>query len=464
MNYITSTIITNDTDYANIKNNIIYKCKNVPLVITNITQKEAYEINRTRYLSNVLKPCNYRFSVIDDIELLPPEQQFQLFGEGKNIHPTIHNLLKYNYVIDFIKDNYNVIPTGKDNTIVILDTGINTDHEAFQPGYKYKLTEEIEVAIQPEQITARTLLNDNEGVEDIMPSGGHGTPVTYIALSFAPESRIISYRVTKRINNNIMAEDIDIVRALDSAVTDINEDKDKSNVGVINISLGGPDTQADIIKDFIQLSVQQYPWIVYSVAAGNSGPAPRTIETPASSPSAVAIGSCNTEFIVSEFSSRGPNKQNYIKPEFVLPGESLIAASADDNDSYKAKTGTSFSTPIFSGGISLAISSFIEAVPPIKQYMQEIKEARLNITQILNNIGPKMTIKPVIAGANLYGKDNNYGYGIIMGDLTARQLGLAIRQISEPTIPFMNMLFSTALFTTLIPVIKNIQTNTNNNK
>jgi subtilisin family serine protease len=87
------------------------------------------------------------------------------------------------------------------------------------------------------------------------------------------------------------------------------------------------------------------------VAAGNEGPSPRTLGTPADARGIVAVGATDSLGAVTSFSSRGPTADGRIKPEVVGPGLGIIVAVPPT--SIGQLSGTSFATPLVAGVAAL---------------------------------------------------------------------------------------------------------------
>ena len=158
--------------------------------------------------------------------------------------------------------------TGDGIKIGVIDTGINIEHPDF---------------FNSEE-TSR-FLNGYDFVDnDTIPrdTNGHGTQVAGIIgangqlKGIAPGAEIFSYRVSS--DGESVPSDL-IIKAINQAV----EDK----VDIINISLGVNMTHNKIDRA-VNNAIKQ--GIVVVAAAGNSGPDPSTIGSPAKNPNAITVG------------------------------------------------------------------------------------------------------------------------------------------------------------------------------
>lgn len=135
--------------------------------------------------------------------------------------------------------------------------------------------------------------------------------------------------------------------------------------------------------------------IVTIFSAGNEGPEPKTLRSPAdraSSPlNAFAVGAVNISSVIADFSSRGPSScdNNQIKPEIVAPGVSI--RSCDKDGGFKLMSGTSMAAPYIAAAVAL-IRQYNPDVTP-----DEIKNALILSATDLGNSG----------------EDNAYGHGLV---------------------------------------------------
>jgi serine protease AprX len=112
--------------------------------------------------------------------------------------------------------------------------------------------------------------------------------------------------------------------------------------------------------------------IVVVSAGGNSGPEYSTIMSPGASRKIITVGSLdsNDEYKVADFSSRGPALKNY-KPDIVVPGVDIISTNVFGKDKkfYTKMTGTSVSTPMVAGVVSLLLKINPNYTPDQIKYM-----------------------------------------------------------------------------------------------
>lgn len=114
--------------------------------------------------------------------------------------------------------------------------------------------------------------------------------------------------------------------------------------------------------------------IVVVSAGGNSGPDVETIMSPGASRKIITVGSFEQDedgnLKVADFSSRGP-ALGYYKPDMIVPGVDIISTNLFNNDKnfYTKMTGTSVSTPIVAGVVSLLLKINPNYTPNQIKYM-----------------------------------------------------------------------------------------------
>jgi subtilisin family serine protease len=98
-------------------------------------------------------------------------------------------------------------------------------------------------------------------------------------------------------------------------------------------------------------------------AAGNYGGSVYNIGHPSGAKNALTVGSCGNgtqSNAVSDFSSRGPCRDERIKPNLLAPGQDVATADGHGPHAYAGFNGTSFSAPAASGALMLLRQYFAE--------------------------------------------------------------------------------------------------------
>ncbi len=143
------------------------------------------------------------------------------------------------------------------------------------------------------------------------------------------------------------------------------------------------------------IDVVEAAGIVTIFAAGNEGPDPMSLRSPADQATtpinALAVGAVDINKQVANFSSRGPSScdQSEIKPEVMAPGVSVRSSQRDGGYSYMS--GTSMAAPYVAGLVALMRQYNPDAT------VEQIKYALLQATE---DLGP-------------VGEDNTYGHGLV---------------------------------------------------
>jgi len=183
---------------------------------------------------------------------------------------------------------------------------------------------------------------------------------------------------------------------------------------VISMSLGSEYTEIPVeeIPECRAIEMLSQQGIITVVANGNSGPAERTVGSPANSPHALSIGAVSyPDGVIADFSSRGPTAENQIKPDCVAPGVDILSSTATlslidnmqfmDGPRLAAISGTSMATPHVAGLVALAL-------------------------QYSRSIGKNLTLQGIKEALSLYGdqpeKGNDYGWGLITYPLLKRYI------------------------------------------
>ncbi len=229
------------------------------------------------------------------------------------------------------------VPVGGNGVVVaVLDTGVEVAHA--------DLSRRI---VACKDFTSSKVPFADDACDD---RNGHGTHVAGIIaadggqdsrgiLGVAPEAQLMAFKVCD-VEGVCFADDVAV--AIRTAVDD--------GAHIITMSVG-----VDVRDGFLEeaLSYAKDKQVLVVAAAGNDGPYAGSIDYPAAYPSVVSVGAVDSDFVVSEWSSRGSNlrtKSRVIEEkdlEFVAPGVNIESTWKDGG--YAILSGTSMAAPHIAG-------------------------------------------------------------------------------------------------------------------
>lgn len=241
---------------------------------------------------------------------------------------------------------------GTGTKVAVLDTGIDATHpdlagkviasESFVPG------------------------------ESVVDGNGHGTHVAATIVGsgaasggthkgVAPGAKLV---VGKVLSNGGEGLDSWIIDAMEWAAVDQDSD-------IISMSLGGGLSDGtDLMSAAVDVFTLTYG-ALFVIAAGNSGPAEKTVSSPGAAATALTVGAVDKDNRLANFSSRGPLPNNFrIKPEITAPGVGIVAARAAGtamgtpvDDHYTSANGTSMATPHVAGAAAIVAQQYPDWTP-----------------------------------------------------------------------------------------------------
>jgi len=265
-----------------------------------------------------------------------------------------------------------------DIVIAIIDTGIDPGHVDLDEG---------------KIIGWKDFVNNRAEPYD---DHGHGTHCASIAAGtgegnsaykgVAPAAALVGVKV---LNSQGSGTASNVVSGINWAV----DNNATYGIEILSCSFGtsGSSDGTDSVSQACNNAVDK--GLVVSVAAGNSGPAKYTIGSPGAAEKVITVGSIadvsHKGFFLNSWSSRGPTKDDRIKPDVCGPGYLIMAAKYNTKNEYVEKSGTSMSTPFVAGTVAL----MLDANPS------------LNPTEVKN------TIASTSIDWGPSGKDIDYGWG-----------------------------------------------------
>ena len=261
--------------------------------------------------------------------------------------------------------------TGKGVGVAVVDSGVHPHPD---------LAGRIVAAVD---FTSAVPTTSNVPLTDL---GGHGTHVAGLIAGdgkssdgvytgVAPQANIIDVRV---IDANGNSNTSIVLRGLQWVLAN----KATYNIKVVNLSLGSH-VSASYKNDVLATAAEVliFSGITVVVSAGNTGPGPETITSPANDPYVITVGAADvngtaslTDDLMATFSSRGRTKIDRVaKPDLVAPGrkvvslnspgsslstqfpERLVTTGSGSSSKYFTLSGTSMAAPMVAGTVALML-------------------------------------------------------------------------------------------------------------
>jgi serine protease AprX len=249
--------------------------------------------------------------------------------------------------------------TGKGIKVAIVDTGIDSTH----PDFAGRIVAKIDYSGEGGED------NNGHGTHVASTIGGSGAASNGKYKGVAPECLLYAAKVLGGDGSGSFSA---VMGGIEWAV--------QQGAQVINLSLGtssncdGTDALAMMCDAAVQAGV------CVCVAAGNAGPGPGTIGSPACARLVLTVGATDKFDEIASFSSRGPSVDGRIKPDICFPGVHITAARAREarigtpapEQGYSILSGTSMATPHAAGACAL----LLEANPGYTP--QQVKDTLMN--------------------------------------------------------------------------------------
>ncbi|MEF9883518.1 S8 family peptidase [Streptomyces sp. P9-A4] len=225
--------------------------------------------------------------------------------------------------------------------VAVLDTGVDATH----PDLADRIVESR--SFVPGE-TARDGHGHGTHVASTILGSGAGSGGKYRGV--APGAKLL---VGKVLDDGGSGSESGIIEGMDWAA--------HSGAKVVSMSLGGGEGADG--TDPMALAVNELTaktGVLFTIAAGNSGPGARTVGTPGAAAAALTVGAVDSADAVASFSSRGPRGDGGLKPEITAPGVRIVAARAAGTtmgtpvgDLYTTASGTSMATPHVAGAAAI---------------------------------------------------------------------------------------------------------------
>lgn len=364
------------------------------IVFVDLTDHQAASLAQTLHISSVR-------------EVRPYEVGLPLEPESAPQGLTVESLAVATQFAQ-VRDHFSPPLTGVGARVALIDSGLSP-HETIGDAVIYE--------------------KDYSGAGNTLDEFNHGTGVASMLLGIAPGVKLLNCRVLDATGKCSVEP---VVLAIEDMIDLVMTD-DTRYPTILNLSIGTPDTgdPHDPLKMACEAAVnlgrpEALPGphqLIIIAAAGNDGPAPGTVISPASDSLVVAVGAIQTsDATVCDWSSRGPTKDWRVKPDGVFYGQDITLASADSPSAYKVRTGTSFAAPAIAGVIALAVEMgwrMMGNPTPVPGGQATITPQPSMTVSDLFDLASRVGVKPQGAPS---GKDNAYGYGLPFGTLVEQAL------------------------------------------
>ncbi len=237
--------------------------------------------------------------------------------------------------------------------IAILDTGFETEHDAFAAA---------SVIAQRDFVSNDSVVR-NEPL-DMLRASQHGTAIWSLLaaslpneiIGIAPDAEYILAK-TEDVRSQTRVEEDNYVAALEWA------DSLGANVVISGLSYlqfdGGfsysfTDLNGDVAVTTVAADAAAARGIVVVTGVGDRGAQGfRSLSTPADGDSVIAVGAEDSLGVLQSFSSRGPTFDGRLKPDLTAPGQDVFAVDPLSGSGFARFTGTSFTAPIIAGAAAL---------------------------------------------------------------------------------------------------------------
>ncbi|WP_223070520.1 S8 family serine peptidase [Paenibacillus caui] len=265
-----------------------------------------------------------------------------------------------------------------DAVVAVIDTGIDGKHVDLDGG---------KIIGWKDFVGSQTTPYDDNGhgthVSGIIAGTGEGNSAYK---GVAPGAALVGIKVLDQNGSGSMSN-------VNAAINWAIQNKNTYGIKVINLSLGTSGSSDGTDSTSVAVNNAYANGILPVVAAGNSGPASYTVGSPGAAKDALTVGAFadvgEKGFNVTDFSSRGPTKDNRIKPDITAPGFNITAPKTNTGNQYISYSGTSMATPFTAGVAALMLDANYALTPA---------DLKSKITSTAQDWGPA-------------GQDNDYGYG-----------------------------------------------------
>lgn len=201
----------------------------------------------------------------------------------------------------------------------------------------------------------------------------------------APRSTIVSQYLS------------DIITNTPTYVTDYNMIATNNSYTAADDSCAGSGVY-DILSNYTDAQMKTYEQVLHVVSAGNDGtytcsPFPISFATVKTgyqcAKNVLTVGAMDSNYVIADFSSRGPVQDGRLKPEIVADGVNVY--STRQFNTYGNNSGTSMSGPVVAGAVTILNEQYRKLNGGAVPKASLIKALLCNNAEDLGNPGPDYT-------------------------------------------------------------------------
>ncbi len=279
--------------------------------------------------------------------------------------------------------------------VAIVDTGIDTTHPCFSDaGYppaqqlgdrrftnnkviaaKVFYNKANQSGLTPEAIQDHgTHVSGTVACNHLTPASVAGTPIPYAMSGVAPKALLGNYNVFPGLVASARSEDI--LNSLEAAYAD--------GFDVANMSLGGG---ASGIQDLLGMGVDNLDQanMVVAVAAGNSGPGHRTIQSPGSAARALTAGASTVPHFIGGAVTVGGATYGAAASDFgTVPADLTAPLGVVTGPVNGLSTAC---TPLPAGSLTGKIALISRGTCTFSQKIRNAQDAGALVALVVNNVG-----------------------------------------------------------------------------
>ncbi|MGG3575398.1 S8 family peptidase [Bacillus gobiensis] len=322
-----------------------------------------HNFTRTGFCSADLTPLTLQ-------KLLTNCQDIRKIYLNRKVNTLLDIGVQSSHAKEVVRNNQTL--TGKGVTIAVIDTGIHP--HADLKGRIRGFVDFISHKKEP--------YDDNgHGTHCAGDVAGNGESSSGQYKGPAPEADLIGVKVLNKMGSGSLET---IIQGIEWCM-EFNEQYPDDPIDIISMSLGSEALNYENEQEDPMVKAVEEAWnsgITVCVAAGNSGPEPKTISSPGISGKVITVGAFDdrdtegaSDDGVASFSSRGPTIYGKNKPDILAPGVNIISLrspnsyldklqkSARVGTAYMTMSGTSMATPICAGIAALILQQKPDAGP-----------------------------------------------------------------------------------------------------